>query len=167
MANPDDIMQLMKERRSIRSFKPDTIPDETIRTILEAARWCQSASNKQPWRFIVVKNKDLIKALGKCATYGNFIQEAPVILAVVADKGTAPKWYLHDTCLVTQQICLISWALGLGTCWIGSMDRDKAGKLLDLAKDEFLTTILPIGYPKSIPKPTSRKNLDEIVSYKP
>ncbi len=156
----------MKARRSIRLFRPDPVPDEAINTILEAARWCQSASNKQPWRFIVVKGKETIKALGKCATYGNFIEQAPVVIAIVANTEDAPKWYVHDSSMCSHQACLMAWALGLGTCWIGSMDREKAAGVLGLAKQEVLTTILPIGYPKNVPKPTSRKALADLVSYK-
>jgi nitroreductase len=163
---PDDLLDLMKARRSIRSFKPDPVPDEAITTILEAARWCQSASNKQPWRFVVVKSKETIKALGKCATYGNFIEQAPVVIAIVANTKTAPKWHVHDSSMCSHQACLMAWALGLGTCWIGSMDRDKAAGLLGTGKDEMIATILPIGYPSSVPSPPSRKGLTDIVTYK-
>jgi len=163
--NSEDILQLMKERRSIRAFKEDPIPDEAIEKILEAARWCQSASNTQPWRFIVIKNKDLIKKLSRFAVYGSFVKQAPVVIAIIANKETAPNWYIHDTSMVSHQICLMVWSLGLGTCWIGTMDRDKAGELLGLRAEEHLTTILPIGYPKSIPNATPRKELQELVSY--
>ncbi|MBN2154191.1 MAG: nitroreductase family protein [Candidatus Lokiarchaeota archaeon] len=164
--DPDELLVLMKARRSIRAFKPDPVPEGAITKILEAARWCQSASNKQPWRFIVVEGKEVIKALGKCATYGNFIDQAPVVIAFVADSGVAPKWHVHDSSMCSHQACLMAWALGLGTCWIGSMDRDKAAALLGLGRDEVVATILPIGFPASVPKPTSRKALDDLVSYK-
>jgi nitroreductase len=163
--NPDDLLELMKARRSIRSFKPDTVPDEAITTILEAARWCQSASNKQPWRFIVIKSKNAIKALCKCATYGNFIDQAPLVIAIVGNPVIAPKWHVHDSSMCSHQACLMAWALGLGTCWIGSMDREKAATLLGIGKDEVVATILPLGYPASVPKPTSRKGLADLVSY--
>jgi nitroreductase len=162
---PEEMLKLMKERRSIRSFKDEMISDETIEQLLEAARWCQSASNKQPWRFIIIKNKDITNKLSKLATYGSFIKQAPVVIAVVANKETAPKWYIHDTSIVAHQICLMAWSLGLGTCWIGSMDREKAAELLRLNASEYLTTILPIGYPKTIPSPTPRKELKDLVSY--
>jgi len=155
----------MKGRRSIRAFKNDPVSDEDIEKILEAARWCQSASNQQPWRFIVIKNRDIIKQLSKFPAYGGFVKQAPVVIAIVANKGTAPKWYLHDTSMVAHQICLMAWSLGLGTCWIGTMDRGKAAEFLGLNAEEYLTTILPIGYPKTVPPPTPRKELQELVSY--
>ena len=161
---PEDVLKLMEERRSIRAFKEEMIPDETIQKLLDAARWCQSASNKQPWRFIIIKNKDVFNKLAKLATYGSFIKQASVVIAVVANKETAPKWYIHDTSMAAHQICLMAWSLGLGTCWIGSMDREKAAELLQLSAPEYLTTILPIGYPKTIPNPTPRKELKDLVS---
>ncbi len=163
--NPDEVLKLMKERRSIRAFKDAPVPDEAIEKILEAARWCQSASNFQPWRFIVIQNKDLIAQLTKTATYGKFLTQCGTVIAIVANKKTAPKWYIHDTSMTSHQICLMAWSLGLGTCWIGSMDREKAAELLKLQENEFLLTMLPIGYPEKIPDPPPRKPLNKIVSY--
>ncbi len=77
-----------------------------------------------------------------------------------------PKWYLQDTSMCAHQICLMATALDLGTCWIGSLDRDKAAKLLKLAPHEFLTTVLPIGYPKSETNGNpDRKELEKLVTY--
>jgi nitroreductase len=139
---PDALLDLMKSRRSIRDFKPE------------------------PWRFIVVKSKAIIIRLCKCATYGNFIDKAPVVIALVGDKTAAPNWHVHDTSMASHQICLMAWALGIGTCWIGTMDRDKAAAILGLANHEFLTTILPLGYPASIPKPPTRKELDSLMTFR-
>jgi len=163
--NPEELLQLMKDRRSIRQFIPDhPVEEEKITRILEAARWCQSASNRQPWRFIVIKNKDTITKLQSVAKFGGFVSQAPVVIAIIADKKRAPNWYVHDTSMVTHQICLMAWSLGLGTCWIGSMDRDKAAEVLHLDKHEHVTTILPIGYYDKKPDPTSRKDLKNLVT---
>lgn len=159
----DLVLNLMKNRRSIRAYQKKEVPEDALMRILEGARWCQSASNRQPWRFIIVRNREKIKDLSSLATYGKFIRDAPVVIAIVADKREAPKWYFHDTCMVSHQICLIAWSLGLGTCWIGSLDRDAGAKLLKLKEGEYLTTILPIGYPRSIPPPTRRKSLNDLV----
>lgn len=161
--NPDDVLMLMKERRSIREFEDKAIPSDIIDRILEAGQWCQSANNNQPWRFIVISNRVLINSLAKMATYGHFIAQAPIVIAIVADKKRAPKWYIHDTSMVAHQMCLMAWACGIGTCWIGSLERDDASILLKLASHEYLTTILPLGYPKKIGK-SNRKDLTAIVT---
>jgi nitroreductase len=162
--NPKEVLHLMKDRRSIRKFKPDPVEDEKIEQILEAGRWTQSASNRQPWRFIVIKNKDTISDLQKAAKFGGFVSQAPLVIAIIADKKRSPNWYLHDTSMVAHQICLMAWSLDLGTCWIGSMDRDKAAIVLELDKNEHVTTILPIGYFYKKPSPTTRKDLKNMVT---
>lgn len=163
---PEELLELMKHRRSIRSYTDDAVSDENIKMILEAGRWCQSASNVQPWKFIVIKDPDILEKISKCATYGKFIKAANIAIAVIADKVNAPKWYIHDTSMASHQMCLMISALGLGTCWIGSMQRDKVAKILGLNKrKEFVTTILPVGHPLSHPEPTQRKELEDITSY--
>ncbi|MHA1372280.1 MAG: nitroreductase family protein, partial [Promethearchaeota archaeon] len=108
-----ELLNLIKSRRSIRAFKPDPIPDDVLNIILEAGRWSQSANNRQPWRFVVIRKREIIQKLAKLAPYGKFINEAPILLAIIADKKIAPKWYLHDTCILTCQICLMAWSLGI------------------------------------------------------
>jgi nitroreductase len=162
--NSKEVLELMKDRRSIRKFKPDMIKNEEIQMILEAARWTQSASNRQPWRFIVIKNRETISKLQSAARFGNFVAEAPVVIAIIADKKRSPKWYIHDTSMLAHQMCLMAWSLNIGTCWIGSMDRDKAALILGLDKNEHVTTILPFGYFDKKPSATSRKDLKNMVT---
>ncbi|MBN2155526.1 MAG: nitroreductase family protein [Candidatus Lokiarchaeota archaeon] len=162
--NPEELLHLMKERRSIRKFKSAMIEEEKIQQILEAARWTQSASNRQPWRFIVIKNKETITKLQSAAKFGNFVADAPVVIAIIADKKRSPNWYIHDTSMVAHQICLMAWSLKIGTCWIGSMDRDKAAEALQIGKHEHVTTILPLGYFDKMPDSTSRKDLKNLVT---
>lgn len=163
MVKPDEMIQLIKERRSIRNFKSDMIPDQEIEMILEAGRWTPSASNKQPWRFIVIKNEDLKEKISDLAIYGKFIKRAPVLIAIIGKKSENPNWYVQDTSLASMNMLLMAWTLEIGTCWIGSMDRVKVKDLLGLGEDDFLLTILPFGYIKgNVPKPTLRKKLDDI-----
>jgi nitroreductase len=99
------------------------------------------------------------------ARYGRFIKQCGTVVAVVTNAKAAPKWYLHDSSMAAHHMCQMAWALGVGTCWIGTLDRDAAGALLDLGPDEHLTTILPLGYPAQdgIEAP-ERKPLAELVS---
>ena len=163
MINSKELLEFFKNRRSIRIYKDKPIPDEEIKMILEAGRWTPSASNKQPWMFIVIKNKEKIKKLTENAIYGKFIRKAPVVIAIVGKINQNPNWYIQDTSLASMNMILMAWSLGIGTCWIGSMDRKKAKENLGLGKDDFLLTVLPLGYIKgAIPKPTLRKSLDQI-----
>jgi nitroreductase len=161
-----DQIKLLKERRSIRSYESKPIEDEILINILETARMCMSARNRQPWIFYVIKNKELIKKIAKECTTGPFASGAPLLIAIVGDKELSPNWYLHDTCFASLQLALAAWSYGIGTCWIGRINRENVKQLLNLKESDDLLTVLPLGYPKGeIPEPRPRKSLDEIVKY--
>ncbi|MFX1234090.1 MAG: nitroreductase family protein [Promethearchaeota archaeon] len=163
MINSEDFLEFLKSRRSIRNFQEKEIPDKQLEMILEAGRWAPSASNRQPWEFIVVKSKSKKAALTKTATYGKFTATAPILVAIIGKVNQSPKWYIQDTSLVSMNMMLMAWALGIGTCWIGSMDRDKAKQILELGKNDYVLTLLPMGYFEGeIPEPTNRKILEKI-----
>ncbi|MCK4687647.1 MAG: nitroreductase family protein [Candidatus Lokiarchaeota archaeon] len=163
MIEPEDFLNFIKNRRTIRNFQEKSISEKEIGMILEAGRWAPSASNRQPWEFIVIKNKEILKVISKLARYGKFIEQSPVAIAIVGKKKVSSKWYLQDTSLVSMNMILMAWSLNIGTCWIGNLNREKAKEILKVSKDDFLLTILPFGYIKGeIPQPTNRKDLDKI-----
>ena len=164
MIKQEELLEIIKSRRSIRSFQDKEIPEENIEMILEAARWTPSASNKQPWEFIVIKDKEFKLKVAKTAAYGRFMKEAPVLIAIIGKPRISQKWYVIDTSLVTMNMMLMAWSLGIGTCWIGAMNREKAREVLELVENDYVATILPFGYPKGkIPNPTPRKSKEKIV----
>jgi len=164
--NENEHLKLLKERRSIRSYDSREIEDEVLTQIFEATRWCMSARNRQPWTLDVVSNKNLIKEIANECITGPFIAGAPLLVAIVGDMELSVNWYLHDTCFVSLQLALAAWSLGIGTCWIGRINRDNVKKLLNLKESDHLLTVLPLGYPKDkIPDPLPRKSLEEIVKY--
>lgn len=163
MIKPEAILDFLKGRRSIRNFQDKPVTDEVIEMILEAGRWAPSGSNRQPWEFIVVKNREILKKISKTGVYGLPLRKAPLGIAIVGKKLENPNWYIQDTSLASMNMMLMAWALNIGICWMGSMDREYAKELLGLGKDDFLLTILAMGYIKGkIPKPTVRKSLEEI-----
>ena len=163
MWHPEEFLEFLKGRRSIRSFQKEDIKEEHLRMILEAGRWTPSASNRQPWEFIVIKDKNILQKISETAVYGKFFKRAPLAIAIVGKPTESPNWYQVDTSLVSMQMMLMAWALDIGSCWIGSMDREKVKHMLEIAKQDFLLTILPFGYIKgNIPNPTLRKSLEQI-----
>lgn len=133
--------------------------------ILEAGRWTPSASNRQPWEFIIIKDKEILQKVSETAIYGKFFKRAPLAIVIVGKTSESPNWYKIDTSLVSMQMMLMAWSLGIGICSIGSMDREKAKKLLGINKEDYLLTILPFGYIRgNIPKPTLRKSLSQIMN---
>lgn len=166
MMSENEQIRLLKERRSIRRYDTRPIEDAILTQIFEITRWCWSAVNRQPWKFYVIRNKELISKVAKECTTGTFAIEAPVLIALVGDPNIQPNWYIHDLCFVSLQMALAAWTFGVGTCFIGNINRDKVKELLNLKKSDYLLTVLPLGYPfGGIPEPRPRKTLDEIVHY--
>lgn len=160
-------LDLAKKRRSIRKYKPDPIPPETLEYILEAARLAPSWKNLQCWRYIVVTNPDKRRAVST----RDWVAEAPVIIVGCADpelSGTRynQQYYLLDMGISMEHIILAASEKGLGTCWIGGQYDEVAIKeALGIPDETRVVALTPIGYPAETPKPKDRKPLDEIVSY--
>ncbi len=164
MIDPEVLLDFIKERRSIRAFQDKQIPKKEVEMILEAGRWAPSASNRQPWEFIVIKNREILKKIARVTGFGWFIGEASFAVAIVGKPRTSHNWYVVDTSLVSMNMMLMAWSLGIGTCWIGSMNKDKAKEILGLGHNDYLLTVLPFGYIQGIiPDPTYRNPLNKIV----
>ena len=131
--------------------------------ILEAGRWAPSASNSQPWEFIILRAGKIKEEVAKATTYGKFLADAPLGIAVVID----PKASTHpveDGAITTQNMLLAAHALGLGACWIGSLGAAYEGKvkeILRIPKEKRVLSIISIGFPAESPKST-RKEIEEI-----
>ena len=162
-----DVYQCIRTRRTVRDYKPDSIPQDLVRKILQAGRWAPSSSNTQKWNFIVIQDRDALAALGKIATHGPFIGQAQLAVAVVMDNAPRPQL---DAGRALQQMELMAWSEGVGMCFVGvrEADQQKAIKeLLRIPEDMELITLLPFGYRADGPKGpgTPRKAIEEIVHW--
>ncbi|MBA7466374.1 Albonoursin synthase [subsurface metagenome] len=158
-----DILELIKTRRSIRKYKLDPIPEKEINKILEAGRWAPSASNRQPWSFIVLRSEETKRKLAETLTWGGFLSQAPLGIAVVINPR-ASNHPVEDGAAATQNMLLEAHSLGLGACWIGaygSVNEESAKDILNVPDDERLLSVIVIGRPAESPQSTRRK-LDEI-----
>lgn len=165
-----EIYDLIKLRKSVRSYLPRDVEDEKLTRVLDAGRRAPSAGNRQEWRFIVVKDKETRqKLLG--ATKHAFIAEAPVILVCCAENTghvmpCGLPSFSFDAAIAIDHITLAAVAEGLGTCWIGGFDADKVKELLGIPDNVAVVELLPIGYPADPSEvQKSRKRLDEIVRH--
>jgi len=140
--------------------------------ILEAARLAPSGKNRQPWRFIVVRDQSRKERLAKAADNQEFIAEADVVIATLSDPSASfkPKAgrtripHLQDPMIAIEHMVLAATALGYGTCWIGAFDEEKVKQLLKVPERFKVVALLPIGVPAEFPPPRPRKKLQEIVS---
>ena len=162
-----DVYEAIKSRRTVRDYKPEPIPEDLLHKILQCARWSPSSSNTQKWSFIVIRNRETLENLGKIATQGPFIGQAPLAIAVVMDEAPRPQL---DAGRALQQMELMAWSKGVGMCFVGvrEADQQKAVKeLLGIPGKMELITLLPFGYRSDIPKPsgTPRKPMSEIIHW--
>ena len=161
-----DVMEAIRDRRSVRRYESKLIPEDKLQQILEAGRWAPSASNRQPWKFVVVRDQRVKNELARVAVYGGFLSEAPVGIAVVIDpRGSTHP--VEDGAAATQNMLLAAHALGLGTCWIGSYGsgyEERAKEVLGIPHDRRLLSLISVGYPAESPRST-RMDIDRIVYY--
>ena len=158
-----DVFEAIKERRSIRSYKDKPIGEEKLQRLLEAARLAPSAKNRQNWKFIVVKEKKIREKLVPAGYDQEFIAEAPVVIAGVANP--AFKWYRIDMGIAFEHIALEAVDLGLGTCWIGAFDERMVSDILNVPENLETVILMTIGYPDYMPTPIPRKDMNDIICY--
>ena len=165
-----ELMEVIRKRRSIRRYKPDPVPDEDIKYVLEAARLAPSWANTQCWHFIVVTDEYVKKEVAQAGNGNRWIAKAPVIIVACADprvpgaKGDMPN-YLIDMGIAIEHLILAATERGLGTCWIGAFHESKVKEVLGLPEYIRVVASTPLGYPDEAPAARSRKSLEEIVSY--
>ena len=153
-----EVYECLKTRLTIRSFRPDPVPDELITRILEAGRWAPSSRNRQPWHFIVVTNRDILQQIGSIATSGSFIGQAPMAIAILMQGAERPDL---DAGRALQQMEMLAWSEGLGTCFVGLSNGDqnqRVKEILGIPEDVDLITVLPFGYRLSHGKGARQKS---------
>jgi len=156
-----EIFKIISERRSIRKYKREPIPDEILERILEAGRLAPSAANRQPWYFIVVKDEDVKSKLVDACKGQKFVGEAGAIIAVLGDPN-ASRWYKQDPIIAASFMTLEAYEEGLGVCWIGAFEEEKVKQVLKIPDNLSVIILLTVGFPDEKPAPRPRKSREEI-----
>ncbi len=169
----EEVLKAIRERRTVRSFKPDKVPRELLTKVLDAARWSPSGSNAQEWRFIVVTNERVVKALRMFSP--GWLNNAPAVIAVCVDREWAyrkagelgrDRMYLIDIGIAIQTIALAAHALGLGTNIMLSFSPEAVKEILNPPPNWEVVALIAIGYPERIPKAPPRLPLEELVVWR-
>ena len=162
-----DVVKAIRDRRSIRKYKSTEVEAEKVDTILQAGRWAPSASNKQPWHFIVVRDETMRKKFAEVHNYGRFMAESPVVIVVLGDPAKHPRYHLADPHNAVQNMLLAAHYEGLNTCWMGIRDTDiepKFRELLDIPDTIRVICSISVGYGDQ-ERNSNRFPLDDIVSW--
>jgi nitroreductase len=172
-----ELLEAIRTRRSVRQYKDEAIPEETLGRLLDAARWTPSWANTQCWEIIVVKEAamkaQLRETLGKNPAF-DAMGQVPVVLALCAGLGKAGykqgerstrfgDWFMYDLGLLTQNICLAAHDAGLGTVIVGRLDHARAEALLGVPQGYSLVSLIPVGWPAAGPTPPRRREIADFV----
>jgi nitroreductase len=180
MISGRDSLDLITSRQSDRLYSDKPVEKEKLERIVEAGRMAPSACNAQPWKFIVVNDRELVLRIAEAASakligMNSFVAQAPVIIVIVKEKPNMSSkvgstiqnkdYSLIDIGIATENICLQAEAEGLGSCIIGWFDERQLRKLLYIPKSKRVELIITLGYSLSERHEKRRKPAGETVSY--
>jgi len=157
-----EVLEALHTRRSIRHYKPDPVPEETINAILSAAMMAPSAGNQQPWQFIVIRRRDLLDAIPDFHPHAEMVHQASVAILVCGDQRIEVHkgFWVQDCSAATQNLLLAAHGLGLGAVWTGIYPRQDRVKgfrqLLNLPQEVIPFALVPLGYPLQPPQKVER-----------
>ncbi len=170
-----DVKEAISKRRSIRKYKRKGVPLNLIRELIDAARLAPSGSNTQPCRYYIVKDEETKGRLKENRIFEqDFVYLAPVIIVCCSDvqsyrqgvKGWSEeneKRALRDLSIASAFLVLRATELGLATCYVGWMKKDKIKDVLDIPRHYIVPFVIAVGYANEQPKPLPRKSIDEIL----
>jgi nitroreductase len=157
-----EVFEAVRTVLAVRNYQDKPIPPETVRRIVEAAHLTASSMNGQPWHFIVVENRDTLRALGGLLRTGPYVAQAPLAVVVAIDKTT---FAVSDASRAIQSMILTAWSEGVGSNWVGFMGLDTLKPLLNIPAEMDVIAVIPFGYPvKTLGRgKKKRKPLSEVV----
>ena len=166
-----NLLELIKTRRTIRKFKQKPISNDILMDIVDCARLAPCASNKQPLEYIVVTNKNLCENIFQNLRWAAYLypngtpndDEKPVCyIAVIINKNRLTKWTGIDVGLAVENLILAAWAYNIGSCILGSINKEKVKIILNIPDEYELETIVALGYPA---QQSIAEDNDETVMY--
>lgn len=165
------VLDNIMSRTSIRIYKDSPVEDEKVDALLHAAMAAPSACNKQPWRFVVVKEAESLARIGEEFQNAHMAKNAPLAIVVCGDKsaffeGEGEPYWTQDCAAAIQNILLAAHALGLGAVWCGiypiSERVKKMAQLFDMPASIIPMAVVVIGYPAQSPNPKNKWNSENI-----
>ena len=157
-----EALEAIRKRRSVRKFTGEIISREDLEKIVDAGRLAASGSNRQPWEFIVVTDKEMISQL---TVVGKWMEKAGAIIAVILDPYS--RWWVEDGSAAIENMLIASTALGYGSCWVegDSLPREDEFKtLLGVPKGKRLLSLVPVGVPEEWPT-IEKRSLESVLHW--
>ena len=172
-----NVIRAIAESRSVRAYRNTPVDSNLVMELIDAARLAPSGNNTQPWRYKIVDDALTKSRLKESHVFmQSFVYTAPVLIFCCADPDAYSRSKfvtgvddpyqfraLRDLAISSQNLVLRATELGLGTCYIGWMDKPKAREILNIPKNFVLPYAITVGYPTREIKPRPRKNISEII----
>jgi nitroreductase len=167
-------IDVLRERRTIRSFKVKPIEDDDLHLILDAGRWAPSAGNLQNWRFLIIRDEEKKLAIANACMEQTWMADAPVLIVlcsltekVEAMYGDRGKFYaIQSTAAAVENIITTAWSLGIGSAWVSAFEEDDLKGFLEIPFDGVdIHAVIALGYPREIPDPPRRLKLADILFF--
>lgn len=166
-----NVSDAIRLKRAVRKFTPDPLPEEVIFTILNAGRRAQSSKNTQPWHFIAITDKAILKDLSECGEWAGHLAGAALGVALVSPDPSEKFQTMFDLGQAAAYMQLAAWELGVGSCLASIYQPERARELLGFPDDLHLRIAISFGYPREAEKITQppqrggRRELDEMLHW--
>jgi nitroreductase len=159
-----NVFDAVRTLLAVRRYQDRPVPDEVVRRIVEAGRVTASANNRQPWHFVVVRDRQRLRQLGMLVKTGPYIADAQFAIAVGYEKAWGPG--VSDASRAIQSMMLTAWDAGVGANWAGFRGLDEAGSFLGIPSEYDVLAVIPFGYPAQAvgQGKKQRKPLGEVAS---
>jgi nitroreductase len=139
-----NVFETVRTVLAVRDYEARAVPADAVRRIVEAGRLCASSKNSQPWHFVVVQERELLRQLGAAVRSGRYIAQAPLAVAVAIERN---QYSISDGSRAIQSMILTAWSEGIGSNWTGFLGMDEVKSLLGIPAELDLLAVLPFGYP--------------------
>ena len=162
----EELIKTIFSRRSIRKYTSEPVEEDDIRTLLEAAMAAPSASNRMPWHFVAITERQTLDRLADAHRYAKMLHEAPLCIVVCGDENVSKRFWVQDCSAATENLLLAATALGLGAVWCGvhpSEDRVSAIKeILGIPEGVTPLNLVSIGHPDEEKEPRTQYDEDRV-----
>jgi nitroreductase len=139
-----DVFQAVRTVLAVRDYQEKPVPPDVVRRIVEAGRLAGSSMNGQPWRFIVVEDRETLRRLGALARSGPYVARAALAIVVAIERT---RFAVSDGSRAIQSMILTAWSEGVGSNWVGFLGLTEVKSLLSIPDDLDVLAIVPFGYP--------------------
>jgi len=166
-----NVADAIRLKRAVRKFQAKPLPEDVIHAVLNAGRRSQSSKNSQTWRFVAVRDKEILKALSQCGQWAGHIAGAALCIAILTPEPEEKFQIMFDAGQAAAFMQLAAWELGVGSCPASLYEFDKTRAILGFPAEWHLRIALSFGYPleqekiSAAPKKGGRISLDEIVHW--